>query len=94
MKSIRFVFCLVLALALLPGPVEAQSSVSRDQAEMAALKLVPGGEVVSGSLEQDGKRLVWWIDVSIPGSRNVKAIHIDACNGAVVSNTLETPEDR
>ena len=87
-------FCLVLALALLPAPAEARSRVSRNQAEMTALKLVPGGAIVTSSLEQDGKRLLWWLDVSIPGSRNVKAIHVDAYSGTVVSNTVEAPEDR
>jgi uncharacterized membrane protein YkoI len=86
--------CLALALLLLPYSLQARSRVSRNQAEMAALKLVPGGAIVSSSLEQDGKRLVWWLDVSIPGSRNVKAIHVDAYTGAVVSNTVEAPEDR
>jgi len=86
--------CLVLALALLPDSVEAESQVSRDQAEMTALKLVPGGAVVNSSLERDGRRLVWWVDISIPGSRNVKAIHVDARTGAVLSNAVEAPEDR
>jgi len=34
------------------------------------------------------------IDISIPGSRNVKAIHVDARTGAVLSNAVEAPEDR
>jgi uncharacterized membrane protein YkoI len=52
---------------------------------------MPGGAIVSGNLERDKNRLVWWFDVSIPGSRNVKAIQLDAYSGAVVSNTIETP---
>jgi len=87
-------FCLALALLLLPCSLQARSRVSRNEAETTARKLVPGGDIVLSSLEQDGNRLVWWLDVSIPGSRNVKAIHIDAYTGAIVSNTLETPEDR
>jgi len=86
--------CLALALVLLPCSLQARSNVTRDRAEMTALKLVPGGALLSSSLEHDGRRLVWWLDVSVPGSRNVKAIHIDAATGAVLSNTLETPEDR
>jgi len=86
--------CLSLALALLPGSIQARSTITRERAEIAALKLVPGGSIVSGDLERDKNRLVWWFDVSIPGSRNVKAIQIDAYTGAVVSNTTETSEDR
>jgi len=84
--------CLALALLVLPFPLQARTT--RDRAEMTALKLVPGGAIVTSSLEHDGDRLVWWFDVSIPGSRNVKAIHVDAATGTVVSNTLEAPEDR
>jgi uncharacterized membrane protein YkoI len=82
---------LLLCLALLPASLQAQPLISRDRAEMAALRLVPGGEIVGGNLERDRDRLLWWFDVSIPGSRNVKAIQIDAYTGAVVSNTIETP---
>jgi uncharacterized membrane protein YkoI len=83
--------CLWLALALLPVSVQAQSLITRQRAEMMALELVPGGEIVSGNLERDKNRLLWWFDVSIPGSRNVKAIQLDAYSGTVVSNTIETP---
>jgi uncharacterized membrane protein YkoI len=88
------VFCLALALALLPGSIQARPTITRERAELAALRLVPGGAIVSGDLERDKNRLVWWFDVSIPGSRNVKAIQIDAHSGAIVSNTIEPPEDR
>ena len=87
-------FCLSLALALLPHLVQAQSRITRQRAENVALRLVPGGEIVSGNLERDKQRLLWWFDVSIPGSRNLKAIQIDAYSGAVVSNTVEAPQDR
>lgn len=82
---------LSLALALLPVSIQAQSLITRQGAETIALRLVPGGAIVSGNLERDKNRLVWWFDVSIPGSRNVKAIQLDAYSGAVVSNTIETP---
>ena len=84
--------CLALALALLPASLQAQSQITRERAEAAALRLVPGGEIMGGNLEQDKDKLLWWFDVSIPGSRNVKAIRIDAYTGVIVSNTIETPE--
>ena len=95
MTPILRVVSLSLALALLPDALHAAPRVSRGRAETMALKLVPGGAIVSGGLEQGArKRLVWSFDVSIPGSRNVKAIEIDAYTGAVLSNTLEAPQDR
>ena len=89
-------FCLALAFALLPGPVDAQSRISREQAETAALSLVRGGSIVTAALERDWdtNRVVWSFDVSIPGSRNLQSIEVDPQTGAVVSNTLEGPEDR
>jgi hypothetical protein len=42
----------------------------------------------------DTNQVVWGFDVSIPGSRNLQAIEVDPQTGAVVSNTLEGPEDR
>ena len=85
-------FCLALMLALACASVQAQPRITRQQAENAARELVPGGAIVGGNLERDKGRLLWWFDVSIPGSRNVKAIQIDAYTGAVVSNTIATPE--
>ncbi len=86
--------CLLLALALLPASLHAAFPITRERAEAAALRLVPGGTVVSGDLEREKGRLVWLFDVSLPRSRNLREIHVDALTGVVVSNTLETPTDR
>jgi uncharacterized membrane protein YkoI len=86
--------CLLLALAILPATVQAAPPIARERAEATALRLVPGGAVVTGDLEQEKGRLVWLFDVSIPGSRNLREIQVDAVTGAVVSNTLESPTDR
>jgi uncharacterized membrane protein YkoI len=95
MNSLIRVVCFSVALAVLPDALQAAPRVSRGLAEIKALALVPGGTIVSGALEQDrNRKLVWSFDVSIPGSRNVKAIEIDAYTGVVTSNTLEAPADR
>ena len=93
MTSIGRAACLVIALSLF-YPVEDARAITRDQAETAALELVPGGTLLSGSLERSRGRWAWWFDVSIPRSKNVQAIQIDALTGAVVSNTTESPFDR
>jgi uncharacterized membrane protein YkoI len=85
---------LLLALALLPALVQAAPPIARERAEATALRLVPGGSVVTGDLEQEKGRLVWLFDISIPGSRNLREIQVDAVTGAVRSNTLESPVDR
>jgi uncharacterized membrane protein YkoI len=85
---------LCLVLMLLPGAAGAQSAVTRERAETSALKLVPGGAIVNGNLERLKDRLLWSFDVSIPGSKNVRAIQIDARTGILVSNVVEGPTDR
>ena len=88
-------FRLLIFLAILPGSLYAAvAPVSYDRAEAAALRLVPGGAVVTAELAREHGRLVWLFDVSVPGSRNLREIHVDASTGAVVSNTLELPTDR
>jgi len=96
MKTRAFCLSLMLALAFLTDPVQARSGITREQAETAALGVARGGSIVTGALERDWdtNQLVWGFDVSIPGSRNLQAIEVDPQTGAVVSNTLEGPEDR
>ena len=95
MKSIiARALCLSILLAILPASLQARTPISRERAESTALRLVRGGSIVSGELERENGRLVWLFDVSIPGSRNLREIQVDARTGAVVSNTLETPSDR
>jgi uncharacterized membrane protein YkoI len=83
-------------LALASASVQAQSRITREQAETAALSVARGGSIVTGALERDWdtNQVVWGFDVSIPGSRNLHSIEVDPQTGAVVSNTLEGPEDR
>lgn len=94
MTSIRKAFLFMIALSLSHGVGAAQAKITRDQAEATALKLVPRGSLLSGSLEKSKGRLTWWFDFSMPGTRNVKVIQIDAVTGVVVSNTMESPVDR
>ena len=94
MASMARAVCFSIALASAFASLEAQAAITREQAERKALKAAPGGSLLNGGLERAGGRFVWWFDVSIPGSRNVKAIQVDALTGAIVSNTLESPVDR
>jgi len=94
MTSIGKAVFFVIVLSLAYRAEDARAAITRDQAETAALELVPGGTLLSGSLERSRGRWTWWFDVSIPRSKNVQAIQIDALTGAVVSNTTESPFDR
>jgi len=89
----RTIFLLV-ALTFLPASLHAAARIRYEHAEATALRLVPGGAVMSGNLEQENGRLVWLFDISIPRSKNLREIQVDASTGAVVSNTVESPIDR
>ena len=84
----------LLVLTMACATAHASSPISHARAEATALRMAPGGEVVRSGLERAGGRLVWLVDVSVPGSRNVREIRVDGQTGAVLSNTLETPTDR
>jgi uncharacterized membrane protein YkoI len=95
MKFAISAVCFAIALCLAQGSVLARPlPVTRERAEATARHLVAGGTVVFGNLERERGMPVWWIDVSIPGSRNVQTIRVDANTGQVISNTVESPEDR
>src|SRR5689334_19482299 len=83
-----------LALASVPAPLLAQSFITRNQAAAVALETAHHGSIIVGDLERHEGRLVWSFDISIPGSRNVKVVEVDAYSGAVVTNTVEPPTDR
>jgi uncharacterized membrane protein YkoI len=96
MTAVLRAVCLAVALSLVQGAVQARARpiVTREHAEAIALNLVRGGSILIASLEQEKGETVWSFDVSIPGSKNVKAIEVDAYTGKVVSNTVESPVDR
>lgn len=94
MMSIKRALILWIALASVPAAVLAQPFVTRNQAAAVALETAHRGSIIVGDLERHDGRLVWSFDISIPGSRNVKVVEVDAFSGAVVANTVEPPTDR
>lgn len=69
----------------------AKAKISRAEAEKTALAKVPGGAVVEGGLEEEKGKLIWSFDISMPGSKNVTEVQVDAITGAIVSVEIETP---
>lgn len=72
----------------------AQAKVSRADAEKSALAKVPGGTIKDGELEKEKGKLIWSFDISIPDSKNIKEVAVDAISGAVLSVETETPADQ
>ena len=69
----------------------AEAKISRADAEKTALTKVPGGKVLEAELEREKGRLVWSFDISVPGSKIITEVHVDALTGAVVAVEIETP---
>jgi uncharacterized membrane protein YkoI len=71
----------------------AQAKVSKDDAQKTALAKVPNGTVKEGELEMEKGKLIWSFGFTIPDSKNIKEVNVDAMTGAVVGDVeTETPE--
>lgn len=93
----RNLICAGLAAFALTGLTYAGSSeqtITQAKAEETALSRVKGGVIESAKLEREGKKLLWSIDVKMPGSKNISEVHLDAVTGRVLSVTIETPSQQ
>ena len=70
--------------------LEAQAKVSRADAERAALAKAPGGTIKEGELEKEHGKLIWSFDISMPGTSDIKEVHVDAMTGEVISTETES----
>jgi uncharacterized membrane protein YkoI len=71
--------------------LQAEAKVSKTDAEKLALAQVPNGTIKEGELEREKGKLIWSFDITIPGSKDIKEVAIDAITGQVVSVETETP---
>lgn len=65
-----------------PG-LMAKAKVSGDSAIARALRAVPNGRITAAELEEEGGKLIYSFDVSVPGKPGVFEVHVDAMTGAV-----------
>src|SRR5258705_10436860 len=91
MKSFLFILMAIFAAAVSTSASPADPGIARADAEKTALARVPGGKTISGNLERADGRAVWSFDISMPGSKNITEVHVDARTGAVVAVNIETP---
>src|SRR5258708_2581250 len=71
--------------------LQAEAKVSKADAEKLALAQVPNGTIKEGELEREKGKLIWSFDITIPGSKNIKEVNVDAMTGKIVSVETETP---
>ena len=70
----------------------AQAKITRADAQQTALQQVPNGAVKEAEIEKEHGKLIWSFDITVPDSRNIKEVAVDAMTGQEVSVETETPE--
>ena len=74
--------------------LQAQAKISKADAETAALAKVPGGAVKESELEKEHGKLIWSVDITIPDSKDIKEVAVNAVTGEVGEIETETPADQ
>jgi len=74
--------------------LQAQAKISKEQAQQTALAKAPGGTIKEGELEKEKGKLIWSFDITIPDSKDITEVNVDAITGDVVSVEKETPEQQ
>lgn len=67
-----------------PARLAAQARVAEDSAVARALARVPGGQVERLVLEREAGRLIYSLDIKVPGKAGIEEVHVDALSGRVL----------
>ena len=96
----RSVIALAFAASWLPFNLWAQQSeaellnqarVTKPQAKRIALTRVKRGTIKCVELEKDNGVLIWSVDITQPGKKDVTDVWVDATTGKITVINLETP---
>ena len=74
--------------------LKAQAKITQEQAAKIALAKVPNGKIESAELEKEHRKLIWSFDISVPKSKNITEVQVNAKTGKIVSTKVETPEEQ
>lgn len=98
---VRFTLSLTYVAALATGAAEesqatlkSHAKVTQEAAAKTALAKVKSGKIKSAELEREHGKLVWSFDISMPKTRNITEIQVDAVTGKIVAEEIETPADQ
>lgn len=96
--SLPFIAVLAVSGTLSGAPNQAElvkeAKISKAQAEKTALGKVHRGAIKSEELEREHGKLIWSFDISMPKSKNITEVQVDANTGKIVSTQVETPNDQ
>lgn len=74
--------------------LKMQAKISQEDAAKTALAKIPDGKVQAAELEKEHGKLIWSFDISMPKSKSITEIQVDAKTGKIVSTQIETPADQ
>jgi uncharacterized membrane protein YkoI len=74
--------------------LEAKAKITKAEAEKTALTKAPGGTIKEGELEEENGKLIWSFDISMPNTKDITEVQVDAVTGDVVDVAKETPADQ
>ena len=74
--------------------LKAQAKITQAEAQRTTLAKVPDGKIRAAELEKEHGELIWSFDISMPNSRNITEVQVDAKTGKIVSTQVETPKDQ
>ena len=74
--------------------LQAESKITRAEAEKIALAKVPGGTIKEGEIEKEKGKLIWSFDIASPGTADITEVNVDAISGEVVSIEKESPSQQ
>jgi len=77
-----------------PPRLLRQTKVSEDSALKVAQGRIPSGTVKALELENEGERLVWSFEFTVPNQQGTYEVNVDAKSGAIVGRVEhEMPSD-
>jgi uncharacterized membrane protein YkoI len=74
--------------------LEAQAKITKAEAEKIALTKAPGGAIKEGELEEENDKLIWSFDITLPDTKDITEVQVDAKTGEIVAVDKETPADQ
>ncbi|MEP6672828.1 MAG: PepSY domain-containing protein [Chthoniobacter sp.] len=74
--------------------LKAQTKITQAEASKTALAKVPNGKIKSEELEKENGKLIYSFDITMPSSKSITEVQVDAKTGKIVSTQVETPKDQ
>ena len=70
--------------------LQKEAKISEETARATALKQVPNGTVKSSELEREHGKLIYSVDVTVPGKTGIEEVNVNAIDGSVIGKEHET----